>query len=335
MFQNSADKSNRVFLGFDFGKLLDKLQGWIDAIILKLPNLVVAVLVVILFWIIAKYASKLVRNVLMRHVKQDSIKVMAGKISFAITILIGFFLALGIMELDKVLTTILAGAGVVGLAVGLALQGTLSNTFSGVMLSFLPRIELGDWVETNGYAGFVEDINLRSVIIKEADNNYVMVPNSKIVDSPFKNYSQTKRSRVFINCGVGYESNLEQVEELTIKTLAEHFKNGDGEDIEFYYQEFGDSSINFVVRFWIDASKKKDVLTAQNIAIKAIKRAFDANDINIPFPIRTLDFAKNKFRSETLTINNANTNAALDQSTDSAVTDNDDISDAEAENSEK
>ncbi len=302
MIQNNTDASDMVFLGFDLGKLIDKLQGWLDAFILKIPNLIAAIIVVILFWILAKYISKFIRNILMRHVRQQSIKMMMGKLGFAIIVLIGFFLALGILQLDKVLTTILAGAGVIGLAIGLALQGTLSNTFSGVMLAFLPNLQLGDWVETNGFAGRVLDISLRSVTITESDNNHVVIPNSKIVDSPFKNYSQTKRSRVFINCGVGYESDLEKVEELTINTLAEHFKSEAGEEIEFYYQEFGDSSINFVVRFWIDANKKKDILKAQNIAVKAIKKAYDANGINIPFPIRTLDFNKNKFRSETITI---------------------------------
>ena len=297
-----SNNTDLNFIGFDFGKLIDKLEGWGESIILKLPNFILAILVFVLFWVLAKYVSKFVRNVLMRKVKQDSIKVITGKTAFAITVLIGFFIALGVMDLDKILTSVLAGAGVVGLAIGLALQGTLNNTFSGVILSFLPRIQLGDWVETNGFAGFVEDINLRSIVLKEADNNFVMIPNASIIDSPFKNYSQTARSRVFINCGVGYESDLDVVEKLTVDTIAKIFAQNTGEDIEFYYQEFGDSSINFIVRFWSPVTKKKDVLVAQNTAIKAIKKAFDANDINIPFPIRTLDFGKNKFRSETLTI---------------------------------
>lgn len=304
MIQNTTDSTYGTILGFDLDKLIDKLQGWGEAFILKLPNFIVAVLVFILFWILAKYVSKFIRRIMMRSVTQQSIKVMAGKTSFAVTVLIGFFIALGIMDLDKVLTSVLAGAGVVGLAIGLALQGTLSNTFSGVLLSFLPQLQLGDWVETNGFAGFVEDINLRSVILKESDNNYVVIPNSKIVDSPFKNYSRSKRSRVVINCRVAYEDDLEQVERLTIKTLGEHFKQDSGEEIEFYYQEFGDSSIIFVTRFWINCDKKRDILTAQNIAVKVIKKAFDANDINIPFPIRTLDFDKNKFRAETINIAN-------------------------------
>lgn len=301
-----ATDSDWTFAGYDFHKLIEKLQGWGESFILKLPNFIIAVLVFIAFWIFAKYVSKFVRKILMSTVKQDSIRIMAGKTSFAITVLIGFFVALGIMDLDKVLTSVLAGAGVVGLAIGLALQGTLNNTFSGVILSFMPKLQLGDWVESNDYAGFVDEITLRNVTLKQSDNNYVIIPNSNIVDTPFKNWSQTARSRVFVNCGVGYESDLEQVKELTLKTLAAEFEQSPGEEIEFFYEGFGDSSINFVARFWFPVTKRKDMLVAQDRAIIAIKKAFDANDINIPFPIRTLDFGKNKFRSETLTIANSN-----------------------------
>lgn len=305
VLQETTPDSDLTFLGFDLYKLIDKLQGWGENLILKLPNFIVAVLVFAIFWFVAKYVSKFVRNILMRGVSQDSIKVMAGQTAFAVTVLVGFFVALGIMDLDKVLTSVLAGAGVVGLAIGLALQGTLNNTFSGVILSFMPRLQLGDWVETNDYAGVVEDITLRNVTLRQADNNYVIVPNSNIVDSPFKNWSQTPRSRVFVNCGVGYESDLEKVKALTLETLTNTFEQQSKEEIEFYYEGFGDSSINFVTRFWAPVSKRRDMLIAQDRAIIAIKKAFDANDINIPFPIRTLDFGKNKFRSETITIANS------------------------------
>ncbi|HBT09228.1 MAG TPA: mechanosensitive ion channel protein MscS [Leeuwenhoekiella sp.] len=304
LLQENTNSDWTIF-GFDLYKLIEKLQGWGESFILKLPNFLVAVLVFVLFWHGAKYVSKFVRNILMRGVKQDSIKVMAGQTAFAITVLIGFFIALGIMDLDKVLTSVLAGAGVVGLAIGLALQGTLNNTFSGVILSFMPKLQLGDWVESNDYSGIVEDITLRNVTIRQADNNYVIIPNANIVDSPFKNWSQTQRSRVFLSCGVGYESDLEAVKKLTIETLTNEFEQQSNEDIEFFYEGFGDSSINFVARFWAPVTRRKDMLVAQDRAIIAIKKAFDAHDINIPFPIRTLDFGKNKFRSETITIANS------------------------------
>ena len=268
----------------------DKLAAWLDAFFLGLPNFILAVIVFILFLIIAKYAAKVFDRLLRLRVRQDSIREITVKVLKVIIIIIGFVVALGLLNLNTVLTSILAGAGVVGLAIGLALQGTLNNTFSGVILSFLPELQIGDWIETNGYAGIVREINLRSIVIQEADNNYVVIPNGKIIDEPFKNYSRTVRSRVMLDCGVAYDSDLEFVQNLTIKTMEEIFPQRGNEEVEFMYNEFADSSINFVVRFWTDVTKRKDILVATNKAIIALKKAFDQNDINIPFPIRTIDF---------------------------------------------
>ncbi|MCM4157135.1 mechanosensitive ion channel family protein [Gramella sp. AN32] len=268
----------------------DKLGNWLDAAILGLPNFILAVIVFIIFIIIAKYVGSAFNKIFRKSIKQESIRQMAIKVIKAIIILIGFFFALGLLNLNTVLTSILGAAGVVGLAIGLALQGTLNNTFSGVILSFLPEIQIGDWVETNGFAGSITEINLRNIVIKQSDNNYVIIPNSKIVDEPFKNFSRTPRSRVFIHCGVGYKSDLEMVRDLTIKVLEEHFPQRGNEEVEFMYQEFGDSSINYVARFWTDVTKNRDILIAQNKAIIEIKKAYDAKGINIPFPIRTIDF---------------------------------------------
>lgn len=268
----------------------DKLEGWLDAIILGLPNFLLAIVVFIVFIFIAKYVGKIFDKIFARSIKQDSIRQMATKVIKAIVILIGFFIALGLLNLDTVLTSVLGAAGVVGLAIGLALQGTLNNTFSGLILSFLPELQIGDWVETNGFAGSVKEINLRNIVIKQSDNNYVVIPNGKIIEEPFKNFSRTARSRVFVNCGVGYSSDLEMVRDLTIKTIEEIFPQRGNEEVELMFQEFGDSSINYVLRFWTDVTKNRDILIAQNTAIIAIKKAYDAKGINIPFPIRTIDF---------------------------------------------
>ena len=268
-----------------------KLVGWLDSLILNLPNFLLAVVVFVFFIFLAKYAGRLLNKLLAKKVNQDSIRHITVKVSTASVILIGFFIALGILDLNKVLTSVLAGAGVVGLAIGLALQGTLNNTFSGIILSFLPELQIGDWVETNSYAGEVTEINLRNIVIKQSDNNYVVIPNSKIVEEPFKNFSTTNRSRVMLNCGVGYSSDLEKVKEITIETISKHFPARGNEQVEFMFTEFGDSSINFVVRFWTDVTKNRDILVAKDIAIIEIKKTFDKNGINIPFPIRTIDFS--------------------------------------------
>ena len=273
--------------------LWEKLGGWLDAIILKLPNIAMAILIMVIFYFIAKALRKFFKKVLLKKISQVSIQDIISKTVFVIVLLIGFFMALGVMDLDKVLTSILAGAGVIGLAVGLALQGTLSNTFGGLLLSFMPNIKIDDFIQNGDASGFVEEISLRNIVIRTPQNNKVIIPNSSFVDGAFTNYSLTERGRVFVSCGVGYESDLQTVEDLVVKIIGDKFKQNEGESVEFFFTEFGDSSINFVVRFWADVENVKQETSARHQAIKLIKQHFDAKDINIPFPIRTLDFGKN------------------------------------------
>lgn len=278
------------------GGLWTKLDGWLDAIILKLPNFVMAILVMVLFYFLAKGIRKVLKRTVLTRISQVSIREIIAKVVFVSIILIGFFIALGVLDLDKVLTSILAGAGVVGLAIGLALQGTLSNTFGGLILSFMPQLKINDFINADGISGFVTEITLRNIILKKPDNTIVVIPNSKFIDGSFTNYSMNKRNRIFVNCGVGYESDLQMVEDLTVKIIADNFEQQDDEQVEFFFTEFGDSSINFMVRFWADCVNIKQEHAARHKAIKLIKTHFDERDINIPFPIRTLDFGKNNLQ---------------------------------------
>lgn len=278
-------------IGKAFTDLLEKLQGWLSAIIESIPNLILAILVMFTAYFVARYTRKFVLKLVEKRVDQKSIANIIAKISAVVVVAAGLFLALGILNLSKMLTSLLAGAGVAGLAIGLALQGTLSNTFAGVVISFRKRIQLGNWVETNGFSGEVVDVNLKEFVLKEADNNLVIIPNKMILENPLKNYSLTTRMRVVLECGVGYESNLEEVERLTKETIANKFEQvNDPEEVEFYYTEFGGSSINYMCRFWIDAESMLEKLKAKTRAIIEVKKAYDKANINIPFPIRTLQF---------------------------------------------
>ncbi|WP_282122403.1 mechanosensitive ion channel family protein [Algibacter mikhailovii] len=278
-------------LSMAFNNLIDKLQGWLSAIIQNIPNFILAITVMIASYVVARYTRKIILKLIKNRVPQQSIANIIAKISAVIVVVVGLFLALGIMNLGKMLTSLLAGAGVVGLAIGLALQGTLSNTFAGVIISFRKRIQIGNWVETNGYSGEVIDVNLKEFVLREADNNIVVIPNKMILENPLKNYSLTTRMRVFLECGVGYESDLEEVKKLTKEVIANSFDQVQSpENVEFYYTEFGDSSINYLCRFWIDAESMLEKLNAKTQAIIEIKKAYDKAGINIPFPIRTLEF---------------------------------------------
>lgn len=276
------------------GNLIDKLQGWFNTIIEYIPNFILAIIVMVAAYFAARYTSKLVGRLVSKRIEQDSIKNAIARVSAVVVVALGLFIALGVMNLGKALTSLLAGAGVVGLAIGLALQGTLANTFAGLILSFRKKIRIGDWVETTGYSGEVMDINLKDFTLKESDNNIVVIPNKTILDNPLKNYSLTTKMRIFLECGVGYGSDLEKVEHLTKEVIANTFDQVEQpDDVEFYYTEFGDSSINYLCRFWIDAESMLEKLRAKTKAIIEIKKAYDKEGINIPFPIRTLQFDNN------------------------------------------
>jgi len=275
-------------LNSSWSHLLEKLSGWLDSVIVNLPNLLIALLVfVFAYWLsgnLQGWTNKSLRKV----IRQPSIRSLVANVVSIMTIIIGLILALSILNLEGTLKSLLAGAGVAGLAISLALQGTLSNTFSGLFIAIKDEINIGDWIETNGFSGKVVEIDLRNTKVKESDNNIVVVPNKLILDKPFKNYGLTKRIRTNITCGVGYESDLDTVKRIAIEAITELYPTNKGEKVEFYYTDFGGSSIDFLLRFWVDAQESLTDLEVKSSAIMKIKKTFDENNINIPFPIRTI-----------------------------------------------
>lgn len=267
--------------------LVQKLINWFDSLILNLPNIVLATIVVLLALYLSKKISTRVTKSLFNRVRQGSIRSLIGSAISISIMIIGIVLALGILNLDQALNSLIAGAGVAGIAIGLAVQGTLSNTFSGISLSIKNDINVGDFIETNGFAGSVEAINLRDTKIRTIDNNLVIIPNNSISNNPYKNYSLTKDLRVVIEVGIGYESDLEKAMEVAKETLINEFSYRK-EDFEFYYTSFGDSAINIQMRFWIQAIEKNALTKARSKAIMLIKQNFEKESINIPFPIRTI-----------------------------------------------
>lgn len=277
-------------LSESWSKLVERLETWLDTIIVNLPNFILAIIVFALTYGLGRVLQKYAQRGLDKIVKQKSISNLLSNIMAMAMIILGLILALSILNLDTALQSILAGAGVAGLAVGLALQGSLANSFSGIFLAVKDIIQVGDWIESNDYAGRVQEISLRSTKIRESDNNIVVIPNRMVLDNPFKNFSYTKRARITLSCGVAYDSNLRKVRQLTLDNLSDRFKANEQYPVEFYFQEFGGSSINFITRFWVDAKNQKDIMHYQSEAILLIKDIFDEHDINIPFPIRTLEF---------------------------------------------
>ena len=271
--------------------LVAKLEGWVTSLVTNLPEIILAVLVFVGMLFLGRWMKKYVYRATKAFSSQETIRKMIASLTTVVIALIGLFLALGILDLNKMLNSLLASAGVAGLAIGLALQGTLTNTLSGIILSMKDVVNMGDFIESNGYKGRIRRIGLRHLVIQESDNNMVMIPNSEVIENPMKNYTLTPTTKVFLKCGVHYSSDLGRVEEIVTEVIKGLDIIQRPEDFNFYFYEFGDSSINFEIRFHARCATALDEMLAKNKAVQAIKKRFDEEGITIPFPIRTLEFA--------------------------------------------
>ncbi len=166
-------------------KILEKLEAWQEIFIQNIPNLAIAIMVMVIAYFGSRYISKFISKLLGSKIEQESVKNLVSRIISAVTFLLGLYIAMTVLKFDDTLKAIISAAGVSGIVIGLALQGTLSNTISGVVLSFRKNLNIGDWVESTGFAGEIIDINLNYFVIREADNNTVVIPNKTILENPF------------------------------------------------------------------------------------------------------------------------------------------------------
>jgi small conductance mechanosensitive channel len=272
------------------GKMWETLQSWVENFIGNLPNIVLAILVLVLSLFMSRFVKKYFERLINRLSSNYTINSLLVNLATSGFLLIMLFVVLSILGLDTALTSLLAGAGVVGLAIGLAVQEPLMNAFSGILMSTKKLYNVGDLVETNGYYGTIQQVDLRSTIIKLLSGEEVMIPNKMILQNPLTNYTVSMERRLDVSCGISYGEDLEFVKRITIDAIEHGVDYDKNRSIEFFYNEFGDSSINFVVRMWLRQTSQKELLTIQSQTVMALKKAYDENGITIPFPIRTLDF---------------------------------------------
>ncbi len=271
-------------------ELTNKLWGWLDELVKLLPNLIIAIIILVTSIFISRYINKWVKKGAAKIVDNKSIINLMANIVTVSFVVIMTFLILSVLDLDQALASLLAGAGVVGLAVGLALQDPLINLFSGVLMSVKSYYSVGDVVETNGFFGKIQKISLRNTIIKTVNGQDVIIPNKDVIQSPIMNYSKTPKRRIEVECGVSYGDDLVEVKDRIMEAFKSDMNFMENQPIDFIYYEFGGSSISFKLRFWQRITEQFDYMSAKHKAIILIKNTMDENGFTIPYPIRTLDF---------------------------------------------
>lgn len=272
--------------------LTEKLGSWLALAIKMLPNIALAIVLAILFYFLAKLGRYTMRKFTRKSTGNALILRLLGNLIFISILVIGLFAVLSAVQLDKTVTSLLAGAGIIGLALGLAFQETAANFLSGIVIAIRKPINLNDMVETNDEIGIVQSLNLRSTVLRNFQGQDVIVPNKSVVFNKIINYSRSHMRRLDLQGRVSLTADLEKVKKVALDSLIDIPHLDSNQKKYFWYEKFGKSSIHFTVAIWMDRVNQPEFRTFRSDAIMAIKKAFDENNIVIPFPIRTLDFDK-------------------------------------------
>ena len=265
------------------------LQNLLADFLAFLPRLVAALVLFLISLYFAGFLTKLILRTLERRNTDRELRILIGQISRWTIIIIGLVLSLQQVGFD--VSAFLAGLGILGFTVGFALQDVSKNFVSGLLLLLQQPFEIGDVIEVGGYIGTVADINLRATEIYTPDGQNVLIPNGDVFTSAIKNYSRFHQRRMEINVGVAYGSDLNRVRAVALEAIStiEGLLLNPAPSVVFH--NFGDSSIDFTVYFWIDLNIA-NYLNSLDTGIVKINTAFVANEIDIPFPVRTVLLAK-------------------------------------------
>lgn len=255
-----------------------KIQEWIALYGLK-------VIAAIAILVLGRIAAGIVRSVVRRLLRKS--KVDETLVSFVSSLtyvaVMAFIVIAAISRLGVQTASFVAVLGAAGLAVGLALQGSLANFAAGVLMIIFKPFKVGDFISAGGVTGGVEAMGIFTTVLKSPDNKKIIVPNAKVTSDSITNFSANDTRRVDMVAGVSYSDDLAKV-----KQVLEGILSGDERILKdpaptIGLLEMADSSVNFAVRPWVKTADYWDVFFATQ---EKIKQRFDAEGISIPFPQR-------------------------------------------------
>jgi small conductance mechanosensitive channel len=218
-----------------------------------------------------------------RHARKPLRKLLSALIVFA-SVAIAFGFA-GYGDFLQSLATIAAAAT---LAIGFAMQDVIANFVAGIFIFTDKPFRIGDWIEWDGNSGIVEDISFRVSRVRTFDNELLTVPNSHLTDGVIKNPVAKGQLRLQVPFGIGYDDDIERANEIILEEAHAHPDILDDPVPSVRLTELGDSSVVLKSRVWIDDPSRSDFVKTRGEYVTAVKRRFDEEGINIPYPNRTL-----------------------------------------------
>jgi small conductance mechanosensitive channel len=261
------------------------LQEIAQRFLLFIPDLVAALVIFLAGIYLANLAAKLARRALDRRgVNAEAAQVITEVTRWTLVVLVSVT-ALEQVRFD--LRAFIAGLGIIGFTVGFALKDISENFVAGLLLLLQRPFELGDVIEVDNYRGRVTAVSVRATEMETLDGQNVILPNGLVYTSPITNYTRSPLSRIGLDVGVAYDSDLDQVRQVALDTVRAVPEVLADPAPRVVFHTFDDSAIGLTVMYWIDG-RETPQFQAKDLLVPVLKKAFDKAGIEIPFPIRTL-----------------------------------------------
>ena len=275
----------------DVTKVIPTSVDAVNRIWLQVQDIVTAwglkVIAAVAIFIIGRWVAMLVRRIVRRVMERARVEsIITGFVSsIAYIALLAFVVIAALGQLGLQTTSFIAILGAAGLAIGLALQGSLANFAAGFLMIIFRPFRVGNFIEGAGVAGIVEEIQIFTTILKTPDNKIIIVPNAKLAGDNITNYSAMETRRVDMTVGVAYDADLAHVKNVLNDIISRDERILAEPASQVVVAELADSSVNFVVRVW---TKSADFWAVKCDMTETIKNRFDAEGIGIPFPQRDI-----------------------------------------------
>jgi len=262
--------------------LVDLSESWLPVVLQYGAQVTLAILTLLLgWWLINTLTGKVASLLQRRHVDPT----LHGFIGSLASIVLKVLLLVSVASMIGVETTsFIAVIGAAGLAIGLALQGSLANFAGGVLILLFRPIRVGEWIEAQGVAGTVHSIQIFHTVLKSADNKTIVVPNGSLSNGHITNYSREPRRRADVNVGIDYGADVKLARQILLEIAQDERVLRDPEPVVFV-TGLGDSSVNLSLRVWVATG---DFWPVTFGFTELVKERFDEAGIGIPFPQRVV-----------------------------------------------
>lgn len=259
----------------------------IDMVITYAPLALGAILTIIIgFWFASAASNKIEKTLKKRNTDETLVPFLKSLVSILIKVLV-IFSAAAMFGFE--VTSFVAILGAVGFAVGMALQGNLSHLASGILILFFKPFKVNDFIVTQGYSGTVKEIQIFNTILTTLDNRIIIIPNGSITGGPIENLTANPTRKVPMTFGIGYTDDIDKARKVIQQVCDGCPQIDHTQAVDIIVTELADSSVNFSVRPW---TKTEDYWTVYAYMHEEIKKAFDRENIGIPFPQMDVHISK-------------------------------------------